>query len=399
MDSRASELLGRPEAEQDRNGYLHTLREIRQQPATLLDTCERMLTRAKDLKQCLQNVQSIVFTGSGSSEYAGDCVRLAIQRDLKLTCQAVGSGMVLTHGTTALPPLRPLLMVSLARSGDSPESVGASQLLLDGEPEIRHLVVTCNAKGKLAAHYAEDPRVTVVLLDDRTNDRSLAMTSSFTSLALAARSLGLLNAPERYRSLSYQLSTISEHLINAHFDALAYVGRKEFRRAVFLASGWGFGGLREAALKMLEMTAGRVGTLCETYLGLRHGPMSYIDRDSLVVCFLSSEPQLRAYERDLVRELDRKQLGLLKLIAGENVPRDLLRKDDVAIELPGLGALGDENASVVYVIVGQLLAFFRCLKEGLRPDSPSESGVISRVVESFRLHTEREEDLENPDCR
>ena len=62
----------------------------------------------------LQNVQSIVFTGSGSSEYAGDCVRLAIQKDLKLTSQAIGSGMVLTHGTMALPPLRPLLIVSLA---------------------------------------------------------------------------------------------------------------------------------------------------------------------------------------------------------------------------------------------------------------------------------------------
>jgi tagatose-6-phosphate ketose/aldose isomerase len=33
-----------------------------------------------------------------------------------------------------------------------------------------------------------------------------------------------------------------------------------------------------------------------------------------------------------------------------------------------------------------LLAFFRCLKEGLRPDSPSETGVIQRVVESFTLH-------------
>ncbi len=389
IDFRASELLGRPEAEQDRDGYLHTLREIRQQPATLLDTCERMLARAEDLKQHLQNAQAVVFSGSGSSEYVGDCVRLAIQKDLKLTSQAVGSGMVLTHGKLAFPPLRPLLMVSLARSGDSPESVGALQLLLDNEEEIRHLVVTCNGKGKLATRYRSDPRVTVVLLDDRTNDRSLVMTSSFTSLAVAARSLGLLDAPERYRALCRQLGHISEHVINTHFDALASVGRKEFRRAVFLASGWGFGGAREAALKMLEMTAGRVGTLCETYLGLRHGPMSYIDRDSLVVCFLSSESNLRAYETDLLHELDCKQLGLLKVIAGENIPRDLLRKDDVAVEMPGLGALGDENASVVHVIVGQVLAFFRCLKDGLRPDSPSESGVISRVVESFQLHTEK----------
>jgi tagatose-6-phosphate ketose/aldose isomerase len=142
---------------------------------------------------------------------------------------------------------------------------------------------------------------------------------------------------------------------------------------------------------MLEMTAGRVSTLCETYLGLRHGPMSYIDGDSLIVCFLSSDPNVRAYETDLLRELDRKQLGLLKLIAGENVPADMLRENDVAIECPGLGKLGDDYACVVHVVVGQLLAFFRCLHEGLRPDSPSESGVINRVVESFQLHIEGED--------
>jgi tagatose-6-phosphate ketose/aldose isomerase len=391
IHSMASELLSRSEAEQERNGYFHTLREIRQQPATFLNTYERMLGRSEDLKRCLQNVQAVVFTGSGSSEYAGDCVRPAIQRNLKLTCQAIGSGRVLTHGSAALPPLRPLLMVSLARSGDSPESVGAVQLLMNREPEIRHLVVTCNSKGKLATRYRNDPQVAVVSLDDRTNDRSLVMTSSFTNMVVAGWALGFLNAPEAYRSLCGQLSSISEHVISAGFDALASVGRRNFRRAVFLASGSGFGAAREAALKMLEMTAGRVGTLCETYLGLRHGPMSYVDRDSLIVCFLSSDPKVRVYETDLLRELDRKKLGLLKLIAGENVPADVLRDNDVAIDCPGLGKLGDDNACLVHVTVGQLLAFFRCLHEGLRPDSPSESGVINRVVESFQLHIEGED--------
>jgi tagatose-6-phosphate ketose/aldose isomerase len=385
-----SELLSRSEAEQDRDGYLHTLREIRQQPATFLDTCERMLGHAEDLKRCLQNVQAVVFTGSGSSEYVGDCVRLPVQKSLNVTSQAVGSGMVLTHGSLALPPLRPLLLVSLARSGDSPESVGAVQLLLDREPEIRHLVVTCNASGKLATRYRNDARATVVTLDDRTNDRSLVMTSSFTNMAVAALVLGCLDAPETYRSSCRELSTASEHVIGAGFDALASVGRQEFGRAVFLGSGSAFGAAREAALKMLEMTAGRVSAISETYLGFRHGPMSYVNRETLIVCFLSADPKVRLYETDLLRELDRKKLGLSKLIAGEKIPQDLLGEKDVAIEYPGLGTLGDDNASLVHVVVGQLLAFFRCLKEGLRPDAPSEHGVIHRVVESFQLHTEGE---------
>jgi tagatose-6-phosphate ketose/aldose isomerase len=179
-------------------------------------------------------------------------------------------------------------------------------------------------------------------------------------------------------------------VIHENIGVLAGVAKASFKRAVFLGSGCRFGAAREAALKMLEMTAGRVTTLCETYLGLRHGPMSYIHEDTLVVCFLSSDPMLRPYEADLLRELDQKELGLFKLIVGENVPSDLLRENDVALNCKGREQLGDENLPVIDVLVGQMLAFFRCLEEGLRPDSPSEDGVISRVVQTFALHLPKE---------
>jgi tagatose-6-phosphate ketose/aldose isomerase len=384
--SMANRVLAASTAEQERDGYIHTLREIRQQPSTLLETCERMLARADDLKRCLEGVRSIVFTGSGSSEYAGSCVQLPIQQQLALTTQTVPSGGVLTHGTRALAPLRPALAVSLARSGDSPESVGAVQLLLDTDQDVRHIAITCNKSGKLATFYREDPRVSIVALDERTNDQSLVMTSSFTSLAIAARALGYVTAPGAYRTLCRKLSSVFEHLINTHFDTLQSAVEQHFSRAVFLGSGSNSGAAHESALKMLEMTAGRVSTLAETYLGLRHGPMSYLDRDSLVVCFLSSDSTARLYESDLIRELDRKELSRFKIIVGERIPPDLLCENDIAIECPDLWTLGSEDACLVHVVAGQLLAFFRCLKEGLRPDSPSESGVINRVVESFRLH-------------
>jgi len=114
--------------------------------------------------------------------------------------------------------------------------------------------------------------------------------------------------------------------------------------------------------------------------------MSYIDKDTLVVCFLSSEPRLRAYESDLIGELDRKRLGLRKVILGEDVPASFRRQDDTLLECRGLAEIGDENAPVLDVMAGQLLATFRCLEEGLRPDAPSETGVIHRVVESFPVH-------------
>jgi tagatose-6-phosphate ketose/aldose isomerase len=259
--------------------------------------------------------------------------------------------------------------------------------ILETEPEIRHLVFTCNQNGSLARAYRSDPRVTVVTLDDVTNDRSLVMTSSFTNLVLAARSLGLIGRPEHYESICTQLSQIGSRFLNDHFGAVAEAATAPFQRAVFLASGSRFGGTREASLKMLEMTSGRVTTMCETYLSFRHGPMAYVNDETLVVCCLSSDSMLRAYESDLIRELDEKKLGLAKILIGENVPKELARDGDTVLECPGLRALGDENFPVIDVLAGQLLAFFRCRQEGLRPDSPSEDGVISRVVRSFTLHS------------
>lgn len=383
----AAILLGRSEADQRKSGYFHTLREILQQPATWLRTGKELAPRGADLLQMLDGVKTMVVTGSGSSEYAGECVRLPLQNSLSIPVQTLSGGTLLTHGGKAIASGRPGLMLSLGRSGDSPESVGAISVILAGEPEIRHLVVTCNVDGRLATTYRDDPRVRIILLAEQTNDCSLVMTSSFTNMVLAAAFLGMLNTPEKYLKLVEGLSRTAKELMRMHMDTLAGLARRHFARAVFLASGPRIGAAQEAALKMLEMTAGGVWATSETYLGLRHGPMSAVHSDTLIVCFLSSDPLVRAYESDLIRELNEKQLGMVKLIFGESIPSDLILNGDVVIDCAGLSELGDDNLPVLDVILAQLLGFFRCLKEGLQPDSPSRDGVINRVVQEFRLHS------------
>lgn len=382
----AANLLDRSEKEQRKSGYFHTLREILQQPATWLQTGTEMASISDELLPTITGARMLILTGSGSSEYAGDCVRLPLQNRLSIPAQTVGGGMLLTHGSKAIASLRPGLMVSLGRSGDSPESVEAVSLILKTEPAIRHLVVTCNGKGRLATTYGDDPRVKVVLLAEQTNDRSLVMTSSFTNMALATAFLGMLETPSQYVGLMQGLSEKAEELLCSHFDTVAGFARRDFDRVIFLASGSRLSSARESALKMVEMTAGKVWATSESYLGLRHGPMSAVHPDTLIVCFLASHPLVRAYECDLIRELNDKQLGKAKLIFGENVPADLVQSEDVIIDCNGLAALGDDNMPFLDVIIGQLLAFFRCLKEGLHPDSPSIDGVINRVVQEFKLH-------------
>ena len=385
--ARAADLFGRTEAEQKRLGYFHTMQEICQQPWTWLRTCDRMIAARDGLRQDVSGIRSLVLTGSGSSEYAAQCVSLPLQNELGVCTESISGGALLLYGGKALPVGRPGLLVSLARSGDSPESRAAVKLLLDTEPGFRHVVVTCNEEGSLAREWRVHEKVRVTTLPAETHDKSLVMTSSFTNLLLAARYIGMLERPDGYRKLCERLSQITSELMRSSFDTLAKIAAADFRRAVFLGSGSLFAASREAALKMLELTSGRVTTMCETYLGFRHGPMSYVQDDTLIVCDLSCDPTIRAYELDLLHELDRKKLGLSKVIVGENIPDSAVREGDEVIECRGLTELGDEETPTVYVVVAQLLAFFRCLEEGLQPDSPSEGGIINRVVQKFPLHT------------
>src|SRR5881396_496217 len=116
--ARAAELFGRPETEQKRLGYYHTLKEICQQPWTWLRTCDRMIASRDDLRGLVAGIQSLALTGSGSSEYAAECVRLTLQNELGVCTESISGGALLMYGGKVLPPRRPGLLVSLGRSGD-----------------------------------------------------------------------------------------------------------------------------------------------------------------------------------------------------------------------------------------------------------------------------------------
>jgi tagatose-6-phosphate ketose/aldose isomerase len=376
------EMLRASKADQRELGYSDTLAEICQQPDTWIRTAQAVEARHAELRASVAGCQAIVLTGSGSSQFAAECVHPLLQSALGQPALTVGSGEILLQGRGALPRGQ-ICLVSLARSGDSPESVGVVQMLLDTAPEIRHLVVTCNAKGKLAQLAAGDARVRAIVLDEHTNDRSLVMTSSLTNMVIAGTALA---AQPSYLKDVNALASSARTLLHGYADRLKTIAEGPFRNVVYIGSGCRYGAAREAALKMLEMTDGGVVTFAENCLSLRHGPMCAIDNATLVVCFLSSDPLRRAYERDLLNELSRKQIGWHRVITGINIPNDLLAEGDVGIELTQAAECGDNGLAVLDVVAGQLLGFFRSLHEGLKPDAPSASGVISRVVNEFTIH-------------
>jgi tagatose-6-phosphate ketose/aldose isomerase len=386
-------LLRKSESHQRDAGYFHTLREISQQPITWNETAARVVRHKARLLEMLHGsagsssaVKAVVLTGSGSSCYAGECLAPALQEELQLPVSCVSGGAFLTQGSSAAPPSHPCLVISLARSGDSPESCGAIDCMLQADTEDRHLIVTCNEMGKLANHYRNMPRIFSLILHERTNDQSLVMTSSFTNMVLAARFLGMLDSADQYMKLVSSLGQAGRQVLLQYTQPLADIANQRIPLAVFLGSGGAYGAAREAALKMLEMSGGQAKTFAETFLGLRHGPMTLLHAGTLVVCFLASGNPARAYELDLIRELDRKELGVRKIIVGQDIPDEILQSGDLAVEVRGLQELGDFNAPLINILVGQLLAFFHCMFLGLQPDAPSARGIISRVVGPFPVY-------------
>ena len=267
------------------------------------------------------------------------------------------------------------LLISIARSGDSPESVGVVELIRRVRPDVRHLALMCNEQGQLA----KTTGVTAILLDPRTNDRSLAVTSAYSNLVLAG--LALRHAG-RLQEVVAAVSDRTRAAL-ATLDASARdIAESPVSRVTVLTPPALFGAAREASLKVLEMTDGAVVSMPETFVGVRHGPMTFLRDNELVLCLLSSDMHLRRYEEDLLFELRAKKLG--RIVAVATAPLDRTLADHIV--QANAPELTDELRTPFEIVFPQLLAYHLSVGLGLNPDVASPRGVINRVVQGMRVH-------------
>ncbi|MBS1821737.1 MAG: tagatose-6-phosphate ketose isomerase, partial [Acidobacteria bacterium] len=268
------------------------------------------------------------------------------------------------------------VLISIGRSGNSPESLAVVERVNSLRPQIVQLAITCNHEGALA----RSPLLRSILLDPRTDDKSLVMTSSFSNLVLAGLCLCKLPQSERITPLASKSAKL--HLTEID-STMRHLAQKVKDRIVFLASSPMFPWAQEGALKSEEMTAARFPILAETFLGLRHGPMSFVHKDTVVLCLLSNDVLRRRYELDLVRELREKKIGYLAGIGCRGDESSLFD-----ISFPAIIPEGDDELRVPFEILGpQLLGYHLSRRVGLNPDNPSQSGVINRVVQGVMIHS------------
>jgi tagatose-6-phosphate ketose/aldose isomerase len=206
------------------------------------------------------------------------------------------------------------------------------------------------------------------------------MTSAFSNLVLAGLCLAL---PVPAAASVEDASLRATAMLPAIDEQCRLLASRVQDRIVMLSSSPASAWAQEAALKALEMTAGRFPILAESYLGLRHGPMSFIRPDTLVVCLLSSDPVRRLYEKDLIDELRTKKLGYVVAIGDGEKDAGLAEE-----LLPAIAPHLPDALRTPYEIVSpQLLGFHLSLRIGLNPDNPSPGGIINRVVQGVRVHS------------
>jgi len=388
-------LVGASEKEKETRGIRYTPHEILRQPSTWPQTYKTCEERRPELSEFLRAAgigadqvyrPTVFLVGAGTSDYVGRALAPLLHRLWGCEVWAVPSTDLLTNVEDLVFADRPYLWVSFSRSGDSSEGLAVLESAIEKYPKVRHIVITCNKLGRMAAVCKEQPDRTFLLaLDDSANDRGLAMTSSFTNMVVAGHCLAHAFSPDDYEDTFSMLLPAGECFLERAQEVAATIAQEEFSKACFVGSGVLRAVGMESALKLLELTAGKITTLSESTLGLRHGPMSALDENTVFVSFLSRDLRRRSYELDLIEEVRSKRLVKLQLVVTPDSTNQLGRLADHVLFLDAPD-LRDEYRAPVDVILAQLLGLFCSLRLGLQPDCPSPNGAISRVVSHVNIY-------------
>ncbi|MGB2603370.1 MAG: SIS domain-containing protein [Candidatus Sulfotelmatobacter sp.] len=391
-----SALLALPQDEKQLRGLLHTPQEIAQQPETWLATYERFRERQAEILQFLQSAgigwdaerrPTVFLIGAGTSDYIGRSLVQLLRRLWQCEVLAVPSTDLLTHADEFLVPGRAYLWISFSRSGESPEGVAVVETALKSHPSFHHLLVTCNAHARMLRLASGHKQVLGIALPEEVHDRGLAMTSSFSNMVVFGQCLAHVESLDSYGNVLRQLVGAGTNFLGMAAATAANLANGNFTKACFIGSGALKAVATESALKLLELTAGQIQTMSESVLGLRHGPMAALDEQTLLVAFLSGDEKVLRYEADLLEEIGKKRLVITRVVVSAAYDSRLdAEAEHVLRPSPSL-AIGDDYRPPLDVMFGQLLGLFFSISRGLKPDCPSPSGAISRVVQNVLIHS------------
>lgn len=374
-------------------GGIHTAREISQQPEVWRKTYRDVEAKATKIKAFLTDKLNdpqfkVIFTGAGSSSYVGKSAASALGKRFKSMFESIATTDLIAHPEHYLDSSTPTLLVSYARSGNSPESVAAFELVNQLVESAFHLVFTCNRSGELAKRAKKDDNCLLFFMPEEADDKGFAMTSSYTSMYLATLLAFEIDQLQANRSMIDEIANLGQGLIDKHNQTFKRLAAQSFDRLVYLGSGSLKFVAEESDLKMLELSAGKIATLHNSPLGFRHGPKFFIDKSTFVVIYLSSDAHARQYELDLVREFSKDGMAKSIIAVSENDDSEIVSLVDELITIGDLSTSAQETAylDVVHLLIGQLFSFHKSVALKITPDNPSPEAYVNRVVQGVTIY-------------
>lgn len=393
MEKVISKLLGLEISKLEDCSGLNTAKEIIQQPDTWRESVKNLIKNKIEIKSFIDSFLSkkefrIILTGAGTSAFAGEVCEPYLTSLLNKRVEAIATTDLVASPKSYFIKDMPTLLVSFARSGNSPESVHAVNLANQLVDDLYQIVITCNENGKLAKNTVNDEKSLLLLMPPQTNDLGFAMTSSFTTVVLNAMAVFNIDNIENFSSDVDKLSNSVNDFIENNIEKVTSLSNEDFERIVYLGSSTSKGIARESALKVLELTAGKVNASYDTPLGFRHGPKSVVDDETVSVIYISNDEYTRKYDLDLAKEMLAHKKNDKVVIVGDNIEEDILNKADYVFNVENIN-YNVENKVLLplqQIIFGQMLSFLKSVNLGITPDNPCPTGEVNRVVQGVILH-------------
>ena len=393
MEKVISKLLGVEISKLEDCSGLNTAKEIIQQPDTWRESVKNLIKNKIEIKSFIDSFLSkkqfrIILTGAGTSAFAGEVCEPYLTSLLNKRVEAIATTDLVASPKSYFIKDIPTLLVSFARSGNSPESVHAVNLASQLVDDLYQIVITCNENGKLAKNTVNDEKSLLLLMPPQTNDLGFAMTSSFTTMVLNAMAVFNIDNIENFSSDVDKLSNSVNDFIENNIEKVTSLSNEDFERIVYLGSSTSKGIARESALKVLELTAGKVNASYDTPLGFRHGPKSVVDDETVSVIYISNDEYTRKYDLDLAKEMLAHKKNDKVVIVGDNIEEDILNKADYVFNVENIN-YNVENKVLLplqQIIFGQMLSFLKSVNLGITPDNPCPTGEVNRVVQGVILH-------------
>ncbi|MDL2310564.1 SIS domain-containing protein [Peptostreptococcaceae bacterium OttesenSCG-928-C18] len=374
----------------EEKGAIITVEEIRQQPELWKETLEIYKNNKADLEEFIDKVSKgtekvrVIFTGAGTSAYVGDVAskHLGLKKNRNLTFEAVPTTDIVSNPYLFFDKDTTTLLVSFARSGNSPESIQAVDLANQLVDDIYHLAITCAEDGKLAKDLKNNDNAFVLLMPEKSNDKGFAMTGSFTCMLLTSILIfdNTLELEKKIKNIDLAINMGKNIIVRD--EEIQKIVDLDFNRIVYLGSGVFNPLTREAQLKILELTAGKITTCFDSSMGFRHGPKSFVNEKTLVFDFVSTNEYTRKYDIDILNEIYENNIAA-KTVA---ITKNSLNQRFSEFSFNETEELEDVYLVFPYIMVAQIIAVMASLKVQNKPDTPSATGTVNRVVKGVVIH-------------